>query len=150
MAYKDLNAMYNDWVNACKDAVTQVVPEVMKEKMSEAVEFEVYGKYSPSLYARRGSGGGMADKGNYEVDIDVNSRKITISLVNRTPPSEENRIVYLDRIVVTGKGYNWRNSRIYQNPIARDFYAKTEELLNDGELRSKLISALRSKGIQVK
>ena len=47
---------------ACEDGGD--VSEAFKKGIKKSVEQNVYGVYSPSVYTRRGDGGGLSDKGN--------------------------------------------------------------------------------------
>lgn len=150
--FNSLNDLYNAWKKGCEETVEVVVPKVMKDKMQQAIEYEVYAKYTPKSYIRRKENGGLLDKKNMVERIEVNRNKITVYLFNNTLGNDKYKYHtndYIDSIIVTGKGYTWKNSEIYKNPIKRDFYKETEKLLNDGELRSTIIKELRQKGIIV-
>lgn len=152
MAHTSLKKQYADWLRACKETVADVVPPVMKDKMVEAVEYEVYARYSPTSYDRRMESGGLSDKDNMVHRIDIKGNRIDVILYNNTLGNSDYEYSsndYIDKIIITGEGYTWKGSNIYNNPIERDFYSKTEELLNDGELRHKIIASLRSKGLFV-
>lgn len=150
--FNSLNDLYNAWKKGCEETVEAVVPKVMKDKMQQAIEYEVYAKYTPKSYIRRKGNGGLLDKKNMVERIEVNRNKITVYLFNNTLGNDKYKYHtndYIDSIIVTGKGYTWKNSEIYKNPIKRDFYKETEKLLDDGELRSAIIKELRKKGIIV-
>lgn len=149
--HSNLNNLYSAWRKGCEDTVKEVVPSVMKDKMQEAVEYEVYAKYTPK-YVRRKEKGGLSDKRNMVERIEISKQRITVYLFNNTLGNDKYKYHtndYIDSIIVTGKGYTWKNSDIYRNPIKRDFYKETEKLLNDGELRGAIIRELRKKGIIV-
>jgi len=59
--YKNLENMYKAFRKEVEAVVGKVVPPIMKEKMSEAVEFEVYARYSPTMYERREDEGGLLE-----------------------------------------------------------------------------------------
>lgn len=150
--FNNFNNLYNSWKKKCEETVKEVVPSVMKDKMQEAIEYEVYAKYTPKSYIRRKDNGGLLDKNNMVERIEVNKQRITVYLFNNTLGNDKYKYHtndYIDSIIVTGRGYTWKSSEIYKNPIKRDFYKETEKLLNDGELRNAIIKELRQKGIIV-
>lgn len=153
MKYRDVDSLYRAWKSKCVQAIEEVAPEVMKDKMSEAVEIEVYGRYSGTI-SRRGQSGGLADKSNYEYDLVVENNKIKIIMFNNTKgnssySSADAKHTYIDSIIVTGRGYTWKNSNMGRNPFPRDFYSKTEELLKDGEIIIKIKNKLKALGIKL-
>lgn len=149
----NLQDLYNQWIKACTQTVQEVVPSVMKEKMKELIEYEVYAQYTPTTYERRREDGGLLDENNMIHRIDIEGNRVIVTLYNNTLGNDSYKYHsndYIDTIIVTGEGYTWKNSNIYNNPIARDFYTETERLLEDGEIRMKIISKLRSLGVLVK
>ena len=150
--FNNFNNLYNSWKKKCEETVKEVVPSVMKDKMQEAIEYEVYAKYTPKSYIGRKDNGGLLDKNNMVERIEVNKQRITVYLFNNTLGNDKYKYHtndYIDSIIVTGRGYTRKNSEIYRNQTQRDFYKETERLLNDGELRNAIIKELRQKGIIV-
>lgn len=153
--YTDFNKMYYDWLNTCQKTVQDVVPNVMKDKMVEAIEIEVYGTYTPIMYDRRyGSDGSLSDKNVMREEFSFSGNKMTVYLFNDAKGNNDypnnQSSTFIDKIIVTGDGYSWKNSNIAKMGLARDFYAKTEELLNDGEIMNKIKNELRSRGVIIK
>lgn len=156
--YTTYEQLYNAWKKQCSETVKEVVPPVMKSKMKEAIKMEVYARYEPTLYDRRyDKDGGLLDDVNYKYKIEINDNKIIVVMTNDAKGDDRGKYVntqpdtYIDSILISGTGYTWEKSRMYSiQPHPRDFYAKTEELLNDGEIRMKIIQSLNKKGIIVK
>jgi len=154
--YRSLQSMYKEFKKTVTDTIEDVVPPIMKEKMAEAIELEVYMRYSPTMYIRREEDGGLSDIRNMEHSIDIKGNKIIVTLVNKTRGNKNYKDYdyeegYIDSIIITGTDYTWQGSKIYKSqPYPRDFYEKTNELLNDGEVRKAIIKKLKSEGLIVR
>lgn len=145
----DLRKMYDKWVADCTSVVKEKVPPTMKQTLKKAIKMEVYAKYRPSQYERRKENGGLLDEENMDYEIKVEGNRIKLimySTVRREYGSPE----YIDSVIVTGKGYQWERSRIYQSQMPRDFYKVAQEIIESEELRIKLKRVLQSKGYTIK
>lgn len=152
--YKNLEDMYKEFMKDAKKAFQEVVPPIMTEVHKEAIEIEVYAKYSPTMYDRRnGSDGSLSDEKNFIYDFDIKGNSIFITLYNETKgnPNEPNNQsnTFIDKIIVTGDGYSWKNSGIARMGIKRDFYLVTEQIMASDEIRNKIIKELNKKGFKV-
>lgn len=151
--FNSLQSLYDEWKKQSTKVVEKVVVPVMKEKMSEAIIYEVYAKYTPTIYERRMEDGGLLDEDNMIHRIDIEGNKIIVTLYNNTLGNDNYKYHsndYIDSIIVSGEGYTWENSRIANAHMPRDFYTETEKLLEDGEVKQKIIQELIKNGIQVK
>lgn len=150
----NLQDLYKEWRNTINDTVVEVVPPIMKEKMEQAI-FEVYLAYNPTEYIRRMEDGGLLDEDNLKHTIEIEDNKIIIKLVNDTMTNTDepnnSGYQYLDKLIVEGDQYTWEESKIYKKqPFPRDFYARTTEMLEEYDIRNKIINELKSRGIIVK
>lgn len=149
----NIQNLYKQWEEACIKTIEEVVPEIMKEKMKEAIEYEVYAKYTPTVYQRRREDGGLLDESHMIHKIEMHGSRITVTLYNNTLGNQDYKYSsndYIDSIIVSGDGYTWKGSNIYNNPIQRDFYTETERLLQETNIRTEIINRLRSLGLSAK
>lgn len=151
--FNNLEDMYKRFKADAIESVNDVAPPVMKKTMQKAIEIEVYSTYEPSLYTdRRYDDGGLKDIDNMKHELIIEDKKIKIVLKNYTkgdnrgiyPNTQPN--IYIDTIVVTGKGYNWKNSDIARFTMERDFYKKTEELLRTSNIINEIKKEMKRKG----
>jgi len=123
--------------------------------MVEVIKDETYKQYIPGEYERREEYG-LSDIRNMDMKVvDTN----TIAIKNETTGNE----LYshsdgwdsglIDGIIVSGRGYHWFRSEIYNAhpPIARDFYSGTVRKLRDNKLHiSEMKNGLEGTGLIVK
>lgn len=113
----------------CSDAIK----EVIKILHHQAQQEEVYSAYNPSQHNRRYNMGGLMDDSNLEWDVKLDSNDITLLMKNITNPINDKLSSNdLIRIIETGIGYDWDNSKIYQQmPYPRPFIQRTRELIQE-------------------
>ena len=56
------------------------IADEASEKIKQSVMTEVYAPYTPKFYSRRGSSGGLMDKGTYATSYDETSRELRIEV----------------------------------------------------------------------
>ena len=131
-----------------KSIMEKEIHAIVTKKMIEVINERVYDAYEPTLYERRRGNGGLSDPANIEgswISDDVYE-------IMNTTKSQYSYYPRLDKIIITGYGYNWRGSRIYREaPIKRDFIAGTIDALVDSEkeLARAFADGLRGKGFEV-
>lgn len=96
-------------------------------------ENEVLGAYNPTVYERRGpGGGGIEDERSYEVTVDAQELTMTIESTATGNPLYEKtdgwNPGYITDIIESGDGYNWKHSDIYLERLPRPWM---EEAGND-------------------
>lgn len=96
-------------------------------------ENEVLGAYNPTVYERRGpGGGGIEDERSYEVTVDAQELTMTIESTATGNPLYEKTDGwdpgYITDIIESGDGYNWKHSDIYLEKLPRPWM---EEAGND-------------------
>ncbi|WP_242403743.1 hypothetical protein [Paenibacillus pini] len=116
--------------------VANTTKNTMKEKMDD----EVYIPYTPKMYEREKSHGGLTD-----------DRNILVNLINETTLSVESHRMDEERnvseIVESGKGYQYD---FPFNGVPRPFTEATrEELLNTGIHTASLYRGLKRQGLTV-
>lgn len=149
MIYKTPLEAYNAWKQSIEVIAPDIVADVMKDTMQEAVRYSVYARYEPTEYIRREDDGGLSDKKNMIHDIEISNNKIIITLYNDTKGVES--MDYIDDVIVTGTGYTWEDSVIYQaQPFPRDFYEETKKLLSTPECMNLIKERLINAGINIK
>lgn len=141
----DLQKLLNKIKGDVQKSLQIEVGELVKEKISEHVEDDVYDYYTPSLYKRTGD---LANKENMEVNVVGDC---VIEVVNTT----EHDGKLITPIVESGKGYTYNESNGYPNPPysyqdERPFMRNTaEELLNTNEHVIVLKTSLAKKGYKM-
>ena len=108
---------------ACKDAITK-----------KGVFRYVYDVYSPTVYGRRYSGGGLADNDNLFTTTTGSGDSVTVDIEDRTPAGDEGMInpppdpvFYLSDVIEAGnEGARWQDP---DWPGARPYMDKS---LDDG------------------
>lgn len=131
-----------------KSIIEEEIHSFVTEKMIGVINERVYDAYTPTLYERRRGRGGLTDPTN----IEGSWLNDEVYEIMNTTQSQYSYYPRLDKIIITGYGYHWRGSRIYQEaPIKRDFIAGTISVLKDseGELAKEFADALRKKGFEV-
>ena len=134
-----------DIIDAFLNEFVIYVKEILRENV-----LDEYDKYTPSAYPRRKDKGGMSDVGNYTHTVKLTNDGIILNIYNDT--KTDNGEDYLDRYIIEGDKYTWKNSRIYDmQPFPRDFIKATiEDLQNNSNLRKILESKLRKIGVKLK
>lgn len=140
-------AMFEAKLNAAIDIAMQTeVFDAAKFAILMATKTEVYDKYTPTEYDRRmASKGGLADY-NVMKKVSYNPVLHEIEIQDRSTDDETGRLVA--PVVESGKGYTWKNSRIYaMQPFPRPFHKIAEHNLKvSGEFEKALSKGLKSMG----
>lgn len=121
------------------------VTAAVRETELKKIEENVYSVYSPNVYERRESRGGLGDGDN----IKGSASKGTLTVVNTTPPNPNARDgattdKNLIEVIETGHGYD------YDNPGPRPFIEPTIKALIDSKACQKaLVEGLANRGFKV-
>lgn len=145
MVFDDLESLWNYAKEEIKNVMKNEVVEEIKNIEQEVIQEEVLDVYSPTYYDRRSETGdddGLISKSNMIADYVDFDNSIMINITNDTRgndtyPFSEN--TYIDEIIESGKGYTWKGSGIYKNPIARPFTENTQKRVDDGNVVLKTI-----------
>lgn len=137
-------------LDAAIDATMQnEVTTAAKATMMEAIETEVYDRYDPTEYIRRGQHGGLQDPDNmlanyYPKDKELHLVNVAREDGNTIPGSKR----FIAPVIESGYGYTWTKSRIYKRmPFPRPFHAETERMLGkNGIFEDALNRGLRLAG----
>ena len=68
--------------------------------MQQSVQEEVYDRYDPASYERRGEDGGLKDPNNYNYSVSISTDGIRVFMKNMT--RGVGRAFYIDEGIVTG------------------------------------------------
>ncbi|TPG68711.1 hypothetical protein EEL31_09355 [Brevibacillus laterosporus] len=135
-AFRNLDELNSYLVSQINSSLIDVGEET-KKTMQKRVDTDVYESYTPTTYKRTGK---LKD------DIEVSLSNNTVSI---SPTRSENE-KYIPRIIETGEGYDWINSRIYKSKQKRPFVQNTKEEIIDKKLHIKTLkSSLKQKKIFV-
>ncbi|XOS93103.1 hypothetical protein ACLMAB_05505 [Brevibacillus laterosporus] len=121
--FKNLHELNSYLVDQISSSLIDV-GEKTKKTMQNRVDTDVYESYTPTTDKRTGK-----LKDNIEISLSHN----TVSI---TPTRSENE-KYIPRIIETGEGYDWINSRIYKTKQKRPFVQNTKEEIIDKKLHIK-------------
>lgn len=147
MPAKNLSTLYaqiqDKIIKALEDSRDGSLQDVVKEKIAEHVESDVYDVYEPKKYQRLGKYGGLQDKDNMKAFVNVSES--TLEIANLRYDIETNR--YVAPIVISGQGY------YYNFPyagISRPFMKETQaELKQTKEHVDALKNGLKRQGLKV-
>lgn len=131
--------------------VNDDVRHAVGKKVSEKVDSEVYDKYSPTSYKRRGHNDGLADERNVEMTgVSSSNNKIQLVYENLTEGNDSMKGQFISDGINDGDEDMWNNPNgDWSKP--RPFIGKAiNELQNGNELRSALKSSLQKSGLEVK
>lgn len=119
--------------NAVNECLATDISNIADECIQFRVQSNVYDKYQPSEYERRGANGGIADPFMYSHNVDTATHTLTV-VDNRHEVG----------VVESGMGYTWTNSRIFgMQPFPRPYFADAQEdVYADGEAHAALIRAV--------
>lgn len=145
---------------AIDGAMTDEVLDEVKDALQLAIQSEVYDKYQPSMYERRGEDmnrgtGALTDPDVMEHTYNRATKTLTVTDMSMGGdpynPSRAERLLY--PIIESGVGYTWTRSRIYQmQPYPRPFHDKAEHMLEAGEgvasFEQRLIEGLNNRGLK--
>ena len=125
------------------------VRKTVGDANTRAVESEVYAKYTPEQYDRRGRRGGLADERNVEViSVQSSGNTTQVTLENMTLGNDSMRGEKISDLIETGEGkwYNpngaWSEPRPFVDVIVN-------ELNSTDELRNALVKDLKNTGLDV-
>lgn len=135
-------ALFEAKLNAgIQSAMEGPVADTAKAFLSEAVETEVYEKYEPQVYRRKGLHGGLADPENMDARYDAKDMTLEVEDVRRD--DNTNRLVA--PVVESGRGYD------YFSPGARPFHRTAEKnMARSGAFEQALDYGLRRAGFETK
>ena len=124
------------------------VQETVKDVMIESINDVVYSPsvYEPTMYLRREDNGGLGDRRNIEGRWENN----VFVMRNMTRgDGEPNK--YLDEVIISGVGYTWFHSKIYQmQPFPRDYISETvKRLESSGKHIDAMRRGLKAQGLNV-
>lgn len=103
------------------------VADGVKAAIASAVEEEVYKKYTPVEYQRRGvlgENGGLNDKNVMESHYDRTT--MTLEVQDMSRDDETGRLIA--PVVESGIGYQWTHSKIYKMQLARPFHKEAQRI----------------------
>lgn len=135
-----------------KDVLRMYVAPAVKEEIAQAVETEVYEKYTPTQYSRRGAThGGLQDPDVMDVEVADAGEDIVLAVQDLSRDDEDTNI-YVADIVESGKGYTWEASKIYRmQPFPRPFHkVAQEQFIKSGQFEKTLKEGIRAKGYKIK
>lgn len=125
------------------------------EMMQNSIQEEVYDRYTPSSYERRGEDEGLLDTDNYDYKVLISGKGIKVFMKNLT--RGEGRAYYIDEGIVKGVDfYDWQRSTIYylqeHGGYPRDFYTYMEVLVEDkqNKLQNIIKKQMKKKGWKTK
>lgn len=146
-AEQEINAFINSLESAIDSTMENEVAEAGTAAIIEAVQSEVYDKYTPTAYIRRKENGGLADKRNVFASYDPFTKML--ELENIAVDGETERLIA--PVVESGVGYTWKHSKIYQEqPFPRPFHSVAEENLSKGDFENALVRGLKLRGFDIK
>lgn len=152
--FKDIASALNYISGQIDKTLLTEVQKTVKQTEIKHINSVVYSSYSPVMYTRRMSGGGLSDESNM---VGTLVGKNTLSVKNETPSSPS--VVHggvsnhLAQWVVSGMVKDiFHGQRRFDYPWTseRDFITPTVSELNGGLVEQKLRSGLRARGLQVK
>lgn len=119
--------------------MTTIVADQAKWTLQRAVETEVYEKYDPLVYRRKGDEGGLADKDLMEARYDPAEMLLEVQSIRE----DGGRLIA--PIVESGKGYTFESKgAAYMKP--RPFHSVAEEMLGEGPFEKALAGGLYKLG----
>lgn len=129
------------------------VESVLQDAMAKAIVDEVYNKYHPEYYQRRGYDGGLADTRNMRItDISVINGSIKLTFENLTTGADNLQGEFIGDLIEYGNGHNgkyWDSAGEWSKP--RPFSAEAARSLNDNPtyLIQAVKKGLRERGFVV-
>lgn len=153
MRYNDLKSM--------EKALTQQIlsdtgkndklQKIIAKTVSNKAQTEVYDKFTPYYYQRRGIKGGLADPDNVErTSIGSSGNQIKLVYENTTEGVDTLQEQSLTDVIEEGRKEAWSNPEgVWSLP--RPFIEPAIQELKDSDvLRNELVSILRESGLDVK
>lgn len=144
MVYKDFESLIAAVNRKVNTVVEKDVAPGLKDEIANKAKANVYDAYSPTMYERRHT---LDNPNNYQVIKDGDKTAIKFTKDHNTPIwSDVHRTSFIDWIE---RGYvpNYFNYDHYVWMEPRPFVS---EVMNEGNIRQEVVSALRKKGYHVK
>lgn len=123
-----------DLLDATQGILETAVADLMRKNVVESAQVNVYDKYEPTQYQRRGDDGGVLDEDCYRTSTEQGYDEVTLRLDalnygNRRysswgeePAPDGWDPGKITNIIESGRGYHWTGSKIYQmQPFPRPF-----------------------------
>ena len=153
--YDNIDDLIAHLTKDVKASLQEIKEHHIDDAMEQAIDETVYSVTfeANNGYKRREEMGGLKDRRNFQsstIDtlngVEMNIRNTTTG--NQRYSGSTNNMI--DTIIVSGKGYSWRNSAYYianglGRPIKRDFYSATHKKVKDN-VGHLLAQELKNKG----
>lgn len=152
---KNSQELYNELMKMINESLKDDVAPIVKKVMLDRIDEEVYRKYEPSMYMRRGEDGGLADPDNIVSEIVYDG---CLSVTNETLGREfyfdksgdtirsDNADKPIAEIIETGEGYD-----CWDKAFPRPFMQPTVDKLKETDLVEIVLKkSLEMKGLEVK
>lgn len=141
--FKDLKSLFAHLNKDIGKSLKRDVSKVAAQAISETVIEETYEDYQSNALDPYERTGALADIRNMQVEVlDDN----TISITNERHDGN----VDVAQIVATGIGYSWKESEMYKNPYARNFYEGAMRRLEaNGNHKKALEDGLKRMGYKM-
>lgn len=122
-----------DLLDATQGILETAVADLMRKNVVESAQVNVYDKYEPTEYQRRGDDGGVLDEDCYRTSTEHGYDELTLRLDALNygnsrysswgdHPSQGWDSGKITNIIESGRGYHWTGSKIYQmQPFPRPF-----------------------------
>ena len=154
--FKSLNDIERYIQEKINDVLVNEVAEDIAFVESEVIIDNVYSKYNPEMYDRRGLGGGFADPGNIEGTLVADGELVVENVTPFNPGYETaNSGSGLAGLIEYGDGYQGHTYDYYpKNKPAtyaepRPFMEDTRDIVKRG-LKHTIATALEDRGLEVK
>lgn len=147
--------------HAISEALLLDVAEELVKHIQASVQENVYDKYAPSKYVRRGKGDskgspGLQSEKSYDRYVDATGTELTIENITtgnpayRPPKSEGWDSGNIGDYIEAGDGYHWTRSDIYNMmPYPRPFMEPAlEKALADGSVEVAFVEGLKKRGFE--
>jgi hypothetical protein len=137
--FKNLNELAKYIDKLAKQSLIDHVAPVVKERMQEHVETDVYEVYKPKKYDRTGG-----------LKNDIEIREVDNGVAIVPTRFDEDTGNYIPSIIESGKGYTYSGyGYAYEQP--RPFVQNTkEEILREGIHKKELAKSLKNKGLDIR
>ncbi len=122
-----------DLLDATEGILETAVADLMRKNVVESAKVNVYDKYVPTQYKRRGDDNGALDEDCYRTSTEQGYDEVTLRLDALNygnsrysswgeHPSQGWDPGRITNIIESGRGYHWTGSKIYQmQPFPRPF-----------------------------
>lgn len=126
------------------------IMKVIAKTESDSVYENVYDKYTPTKYQRRGAKGGLADPDNMNLTyVQSGNFGVYMEFENRTKGVDTMKDKDIADTIIEGIEENWEQPGEWSKP--RDFITPAIEKLKEGtELRQAVVNSLKKNGLDAK